>query len=33
MYFFADSNATSQDILRKVGQEVALEYAEKDAKR
>ena len=32
MYFFADLNATSQDILKKVGQEVAFKYAEKDAK-
>jgi hypothetical protein len=33
MYFFAASEATSQYILNKVGQEVASEDAEKDAKR
>lgn len=32
MYFFGDFNATSQDILKQVGQEVALKYAEKDTK-
>ncbi len=33
MYFFADFEATSQDILEEVDQEVASEDAEKDAKR
>lgn len=32
MYFSVDFEATSQDILEKVGQEVASEDAEKDAK-
>jgi hypothetical protein len=30
--FFTDFNATSQDILEKVGQEVALKDVEKDSK-
>jgi hypothetical protein len=32
MYFFADFKAASRDILGEVGQEAALEDAEKDAK-
>jgi hypothetical protein len=32
MYFFADFEADSQDILRKVGQEAAFKDAEKGAK-